>query len=572
MPRSKRPTFAVRALLIASALAVVSALAWPPGHAMADTDTVAVVNPGEQTSSGSLTFTLDSSSALSGVVAHLTDSSSADVLDPTLTQTSSTTLSTGDIQSVWSVATPIAEGTAPAGIPLGVYSVALDVSFGDGGSSTGLSAGSLDFAATPVITLSADHTNVSYADKQVTLSGQVTLDNPDGTTTPYQGAVVLDESWKAGTATVQSDADGNFSVVVSPTLVYGQPSVFAQVYYGAPGFNASSSDLSLDVQVDQAKVTAALSSPTIRYGAVETLSGTVSYQATAGGSYSPAADEPFQVYNTVTGARVASGTTSATGGYSIRLPNNIGNTWKVEAGGAGIDTLLDYASAAAAESVQIPTAITNFHTSLSQYWQLSFSGCLGLPESVPGASPRSAGLHLQYALNSRGPWKTASAAFSFHNGCGSDGVWFTGSALAQDNYAYYRIYTPGTTAAATPTRPKYLSSTSGTSLSWKYDDRIIGLSVSPQVVANNGKVTVKGQLQFYSDYKWRDYGSQTVQVIFRQQGSSIWYWIVKVKTNSSGHFSATVKDQFGSATWSAQFNGNGNHLATAPAGVYVRVR
>ena len=76
---------------------------------------------------------------------------------------------------------------------------------------------------------------------------------------------------------------------------------------------------------------------------------------------------------------------------------------------------------------------------------------------------------------------------------------FTGNATAPGNYVYYWAYTPGTTAAATPSQAK--SSTSGTSLSWKYADRITGLSVSPHVVANNGRLTVKDQLQFYSDYK-----------------------------------------------------------------------
>jgi hypothetical protein len=571
MPRSKRPPIAVRALLLASAVAVAAALAWPPGAAMAATDSVTVVNPGAQTSSGGLTLTLDSSSALSGVVAHLTDSSGADVLDPVLDETSSMTLSTGVIQSVWSVATPIAGGTAPNGIPLGVYSIALDVSFTDGGSSPVGSAGKLYFAATPQVTLTADPTDVSYADKQVTISGQVTLDNPDGTVTPYQGGVVLDETWRVGTVTVPTDADGDFSVVVSPNLVYGPPSVFAQVFYGAPGMSVASNEINLDVQVDQAKVTAALSSPTIRYGAAETLSGTVGYQAEPGGGYSSAPDEPFQVYDAVSGLPVAKGTTNASGGYSVRLPANLGNTWTVEAGGASLDTLLDYASASAAESIQIPTVITNFHTSLSQYWKVSFSGCLGLPEAIRGASPRSAGLHLQYELSPRGPWRAINAVFSLGKLCGSDGVAFTGSATAPGNYVYYRVYTPGTTPAATPSQPKYLGSASATSLAWKYADRITGLSVSPHVVANNGRLTVKGQLQFYSDFKWRDYGSQTVSIIFRRKGSGTWYWIVKAKTNSSGHFSATVKDEFGSATWSAQFNGNASHLATAPAGVYVRV-
>ena len=77
-------------------------------------------------------------------------------------------------------------------------------------------------------------------------------------------------------------------------------------------------------------------------------------------------------------------------------------------------------------------------------------------------------------------------------------------------------------------------------------------------------------MQYYYS-KWRDYANQTIYIIFRQKGSSTWYWIVKAKTNSSGHFSATFKDSVGSATWSAEFEGNSSHLSTAPPGVYVRV-
>jgi hypothetical protein len=116
-----------------------------------------------------------------------------------------------------------------------------------------------------------------------------------------------------------------------------------------------------------------------------------------------------------------------------------------------------------------------------------------------------------------------------------------------------------------------LASASRPVLAWKYADRITGLSVSPHVVAGNGRLTVKGQLQFYSDSRWHDYANQTVSIIARKKGSATWYLIVKAKTNASGRFSATVKDESGSATWSAQFNGNASHLSTAPAGVYVRV-
>ena len=573
MPSPMRPKTLVRVFLVAlvtAALVLIAAVAWPAGQARAATDSVTVVNPGAETSNGDLTVTLDSSSALSAVTAHLADSSGTDVLDPALSQTSSTTLASGDIQSVWDVAAPIAEGTPPDGIPLGSYAISLDVSFSDGGSASVSGAGTLYFSATPQVTIAANHTSVSYTDKQVTISGQATQVNPGGTVTPYQGLVYLQESWSPNQQETTANADGEFSAVVTPSLDYG-PALWAvaEIAESAPGERVNSNTVNFTAQVDNARVTASLSSPTIRYGATETVSGTVSYQATPGGAYSPAADEQVHVY--VYSNVPIIGVTNANGGYSVRLPNTAGTKWTVQAGGVGLDLLLNEATATVGESVQIPTAITNFHTSLNQYWKLSFSGCLGLPETIPGASGMPTNnMHLQYALSTSGPWHTINTGYTADTACGKDGTWFSGSTTAPTNYAYYRMYYPGFTGAATPTQPKYLSSTSASSLTWKYADRISGFSVSPHVVAKNGKLTVTGQLQYYNS-KWRDYANQTVYIIFRQQGSSTWYWIVKAKTNSSGHFSATFKDSVGSATWSAEFDGNSNHLATSPAGVYVRV-
>jgi hypothetical protein len=95
--------------------------------------------------------------------------------------------------------------------------------------------------------------------------------------------------------------------------------------------------------------------------------------------------------------------------------------------------------------------------------------------------------------------------------------------------------------------------------------------VSPTVVNLNGKVTVKGQLEYY-DGGWHAFKNQVIYIIFRRKGTSTWYWAVKVTTSSSGRFTATVKDFEGSATWDADYEGNSTHLSTSPAGVYVRVR
>jgi hypothetical protein len=95
-----------------------------------------------------------------------------------------------------------------------------------------------------LVTISADHTDVSYADKRVTISGRATQVNPGGTVTPYQGALYLEESWSLGQKEVTANADGNFSAVVAPSPVIGPtPTVSAQIVYGVPGKYADSAEV-----------------------------------------------------------------------------------------------------------------------------------------------------------------------------------------------------------------------------------------------------------------------------------------------------------------------------------------
>ncbi|HEX9031765.1 MAG TPA: hypothetical protein VF834_07940, partial [Streptosporangiaceae bacterium] len=54
------------------------------------------------------------------------------------------------------------------------------------------------------------------------------------------------------------------------------------------------------------------------------------------------------------------------------------------------------------------------------------------------------------------------------------------------------------------------------------------------------------------------------------KGSTMWFWIVKVLTNSTGHFTATFKDPV-SATWSADYLGDSTHYASGGRLVYVSV-
>ena len=89
-----------------------------------------------------------------------------------------------------------------------------------------------------------------------------------------------------------------------------------------------------------------------------------------------------------------------------------------------------------------------------------------------------------------------------------------------------------------------------------------------------GKLTISGMLQYYYS-GWHNYSGQTIWIDLRPKGNATWYWLVKVKTNSKGQFSATFTDPV-SATWQAVFEGNNNngvgHLSAGSSEVYVRLK
>jgi hypothetical protein len=188
----------------------------------------------------------------------------------------------------------------------------------------------------------------------------------------------------------------------------------------------------------------------------------------------------------------------------------------------------------------------------------------GVPGNVPAAR---SGVAIQYAAGPNGPWRTLTTAATSHDSaqCGN-GRAFTGALSARLNYAYYRAWYAGANVAGTG----YLAAASGRVLAWKYDDRITGFSVSPRTVAKGGKLTVKGQLQYYSG-NWRDYAGQTVYIILLGAHCPHWCYIAAPSTDSNGRFSATFVDPE-SATWSAEFFGDSTHFATLAALAYVTVR
>lgn len=551
-------------VLCALGLALLGAgLAAGPARAASAADTITISSAGSPAAHvGEVSVVADSTTPITSLTVHVL-SSGQDVLDPAMTEQSQTPITSG-YQSTWTVANPIAEGTSPTGLPLGVYTLSVDAT--DGGTSvTGVDAGTLYFIDEPTLAIGpASPPTVSFDNPSVTISGQVTMLAPDGTVSDYQGKLTLVPSWQSSTIPVTTDVNGDYQATVSPTSTGDY--VYAQVTVASGA--VTSADVTFNVQVDAVAIKARLSAATVTYHAADSVAGTATYQPAPGAAYEPLPDATVVVYSEQDPSTpAAKGVTDANGDFKIALPTAQTTIWQVAV--AGDSPFLGNASVGLTMYVNLPTVVTGFHVSLAQDWQLTFGGCLGLTQPVSNAYLYlSPGPVIQWASTPRGPWHTLKRIETGVDACGHDGAAFSGTATAPLNYAFYRAYYPG--SAASYQSYGYTSTTGAQVLAWKYDDRITSFSVSARVVNAGHDLTVKGQLQYWNS-GWRDYRNQQIRILLRPKGSSTWYWIVKVETNSSGHFSATFTDPT-SATWAAGYDGNSTHLSAGSATTYVRLR
>jgi hypothetical protein len=536
---------------------------WQGQPATADTITI---NPVVQVTDGSngqpgeiLSVTADSTTALTGMTVHLLDATSdQDALTLPMSQSAGGPAAG---QSTWT-SPVISAGTSAPDLPLGIYNVAVDATDEGGTSVSYQPAGTFAFQDTPAIAPNPADLLITHDNRTPTISGTVTTMAPGATTPrPYQGQVILEDS-VIGDKTLTIDGGYSytfrhpqpgeiFSIVVPPTATLdGGATVTAQ----------------FDAETDPVALSAGLSATTVTYGGKATVSGTLSYQP--GGSYRPLSSQTVRIYESPGAPEpVATAVTNPSGHFTATLPKRAASLhWVVQAGGPAADPYLGSASLTLPMKVNLPTAVSGFEVALSMFGQLSYRGCLALPGGVPGRVPSLSGLSVQYAAGPNGPWHTLGSVPRQSTGqCGNGGWKFGGTLAARLNYAYYRVWYPGATAAGTG----YLAVASGRVLVWKYLDRITGFSVSPAAVHKDGKLTVKGQLEYYSG-KWRGYAGQRVYIILRGAGCGDWCYIVFASTDSNGRFTASFADPE-SATWSAEFFGNATHLATLASLVYVKV-
>jgi hypothetical protein len=508
-----------------------------------------------------LSITADSTAPLATMTAYLADATTTDTLTMQPPNGGG-----GAGTSTWTA--PVSVGTPPGGLPLGTYNVTVGVTFQDGTTGSGTAPGTAAFQETPSVTLSVDSPVVSYDHQHPIVFGAVTVLLPGSTTpAPYakEQIVLVDSSLRD--VPVTTDAAGHYvHVFLSPQ---SGETVSAEVPGSSTVAAASSPNtVTFTIHQDPVAISAHLSATTVTYGGKVTVKGTVSYEPDS--TYVPFPRQNVRIYaSTGSGSPAARAVTDAKGNFRAALPREPASVhWVVRAGGLAAGPYLGTAAKTLPMKVNLPTTITGFRATLSQFWQVSFRGCLRLQPGVPGYVSSLAGLTIQYAARPGGPWHTlGTAARRASLVCGKTGRSFSGILPARLNYAYYRaVYAGGTNKTGTG----YLPAASGKVLAWKYEDRIVSFRVSKRTVPKGGKLTVSGRLQYYSA-KWRNYPGQQVYIILRPQGSKTWYWIVIARTDRAGRLSATFTDPV-SATWSAEYLGDPAHLATVAAMIYVAVK
>jgi hypothetical protein len=534
----------------ASAAAVILA-AGAPAHA-ADAITGQVGN--SPASVGDIMLQLAAPTVINSFTAHIVTAAGTDVLnlpESDFTLTSGTTTA-----GTWTITSPLTTGQ----LLLGTYSVTLDATDTGGDSVAGESLGTFGFLIQPTVTLTASPGTLDPASPTSTLSGTVTGLYPDGSTEPLAGVAVL-----AGTASGLTNSSGDFSMQVATTGTFS-----AQVYGTTTMVGASSPQVTITADTEPTQLTISVSTATPTYGQVVTVSGTLTGNPGSGyvglGGMPVPIDVPgypglLMPVTSSNGSFTESFTVTASG--SVEAYFNESGNYPLVASAEATSSITDW----------LPTYLTGVSASLAPSGLVTVRGCLGVASIWYGSAFSIATpIQVQYSASPDGPWKVLgriqpSAVDNNDTGCGMTMVeaGFTGTFKVQLARAYYRVYYPGVSSYI------WLPSASQPVLKWRYSTEIRSWRVSPRQVAAGGRIKFSGQLMEYVS-GWKPLGRQVIEIIYRRPGrDQLWYWIVKVRTNAQGKFTANVKDPF-TAQWSAFYAGGAAQFNASPAAVKVAVR
>ena len=557
---ARRRAHIATALGAAALLLVTGTLVTAASARASESITASASSP--PTSAGELSISFTAATAITSFTVHILTPNGTDVLD--LPEADFTMTSPpGMASSTWA----LGQAITTSQLPLGTYSITVDATDAGNDSVTGELAGALDYLILPTVTLTASPAVLGYANPSTTLSGTVTGLRPDGSTGPLAGQDVVVTNSKGQAQQAQTDAEGDFRTSVS------YPDTFTASVAGSTLASARSVPVTVTAATTPTRLTASAAPKRVRYGQRVTVSGKLSYKPGTAwqslGGMPVVIDAPGGYPQLSIPVTATDGTYSATFTATESGPVLVyfNNAQYQESGN------VPYLAPAEAETHQITvdraTTLTQFSASVKVARTVSVHGCVGIADLPAGSGGDVAGtVTIQYSASKAGPWhrlgKISKLKPAAGSSCGIATVEaaYTGSFGIKLARAYYR--------ASFKPQAGLLSSVSAPVLAWKYLTQVKSLKVSARRLVRGRKLTISGRL-WQDTKRWRPYAHPLVEIVYHKPRAKNSYWIVKVRTNSAGKFTARVTGTF-SATWSAFYPGNATHYDSSSAGVKVTVR
>lgn len=392
-----------RTRVLAIGLAAAAALGMTAIQAArADADLVTITAIGIP-SPGVISISVTSTTALTELDMTLKSTAHPNTLSFTLADF---TLDSGgtDTDGTYTLTTPVTD----AQLPFDSYMIDVTAADAGGGSSTN-DTSFLGWFIQSALTISASQTTFDYDNESITLSGTLSLVNPDGTAVApadLAGQQLLLTNNVNTTYPVTTGAGGSYTYTVGLGQAQNDSAYSVTLSPTATTLGSTSPDVVITAVSDPAKVTAKVSATQVNRGKTVTVTGTAEYNPGTG--FVPLQNSTVAAYGGAydgSSPPLATAHTNLNGQYTMTIRMLYPTPLDVYAGGVPGDFFMDQVLSTAVAvtpkvNVALPVKIASLSGSLNRSGTLTLRGCL----TIVGGSPFPLPLQAQYAL-AGGRWK-----------------------------------------------------------------------------------------------------------------------------------------------------------------------
>lgn len=392
-----------RTTVLAIGLAAAAALGMTAIQAArADSDIVTITDVGNP-SPGVVSISVTSATALTELDMTLTSTAHPNALSFTLADF---TLDSGgtDTDGTYTLTTPVTD----AQLPFDSYMIDVTAADAGGGSSTN-DTSFLGWFIQSALTISASQPTFDYDNESITLTGTLSLVNPDGTAVApadLAGQQLLLTNNVNATYPITTGAGGDYTYTVGLGQAQNDSAYSVTLSATATTLGSTSPEVVITAVSDPAKVTAKVSATQVNRGKTVTVTGTAEYNPGTG--FVPLQNSTVAAYAGAydgSSPPLATAHTNLEGQYTMTIRMLFATPLDVYAGGVPGDFFMDQVLSTAVAvtpkvNVALPVKIASLSGSLNRSGTLTLRGCL----TIVGGSPFPLPFQAQYSLPG-GRWK-----------------------------------------------------------------------------------------------------------------------------------------------------------------------